>query len=55
MPRPLQVPVPYTGAVPIGFKNKSGVLRPKKTQAEAAAESASKACKKTFKAIGKLF
>lgn len=53
--RPLTVPIPYTGAIPIGFQNKCGHLRPKKTEAQAAADNAGKAAKKTLKAFGKIF
>lgn len=53
--RPLTVPIPYTGAIPIGFQNKCGHLRPKKTEAQAAADNAGKAAKKTLKTIGKFF
>jgi len=52
--RPLMVPVPYAGAVPVGFLNKCGYLRPKKTDAEVAGHVAGKGAKKTLKFIGKL-
>jgi len=50
MMAPLLVPSPYTGAVPVGFQNKAGNLRPKKTGAEVAGKGA----KKTLKVIGKI-
>jgi len=53
-PRPLVVPVPYKGAIPRGFKNKSGYLRPEKTNAEVAGKVAGKGAKKTLKVLGKI-
>jgi len=53
-PNPLAVPNPYNGAVPVGFQNKSGFLRPKKTDAEVAGHIAGKGAKKTLKALGKI-
>jgi len=52
--RPLMVPTPYNGAVPQGFMNKCGFLRPKKTDAEVAGHAAGKGAKKTLKFLGKL-
>jgi len=49
----LQVPIPYAGAPPLGFQNKSGYLRPKKTDGEVATKVAGKGAKKTLKALGK--
>jgi len=49
----LRVQSPYNGAVPSGFKNKCGFLRPKKTSGEVASKVAGKGAKKTLKFIGK--
>jgi len=51
---PVAVPVPYCGLIPVGFQNKEGYLRPKKTTAEAAGHIAGKGAKKTLKVIGKI-
>jgi len=50
----LSVPIPYCGAVPVGFHNKVGHLRPKMTDAEAAGKVAGKGAKKTLKILGKI-
>jgi len=51
---PLTIQCPYTGAVPVGFKNKSGYLRPQKTDAEVTSKAVAKGAKKTLKVLGKL-
>jgi len=53
-PMPLLVPQPYAGAVPVGFQNKVGFLRPKKTSAEVAGHVAGKGAKKTLKGLVKI-
>jgi len=54
MMNPLMLPTPYTGLPPCGFINKSGYLRPKKTDAEVAGHAAGKGAKKTLKVLGKI-
>jgi len=54
MTPPLVIQSPYRGAIPCGFQNKSGFLRPKKTDAEVAGKVVGKGAKKTLKVIGKL-
>jgi len=51
---PLVIQCPYTGAVPVGFKNKSGYLRPQKTDAEVTGKAVAKGTKKTLKVLGKI-
>jgi hypothetical protein len=53
-PMPLLVPAPYSGAVPVGFLNKNGYLRPKKTGAEVAGHIAGKGAKKGLKGLVKI-
>jgi len=53
-PGALVIQVPYKGATPIGFQNKSGHLRPKKTDAEVAGHVAAKGAKKSLKVLGKI-
>jgi len=53
-PGALVIQVPYKGAPPIGFQNKSGHLRPKKTDGQVPAHAAGKGAKKTLKVLGKL-
>jgi len=51
---PLMLPTPYCGVVPLGFQNKSGFLRPKKTEGEIVTKGALKGAKTTLKVLGKL-
>jgi len=53
-PPPLVIQNPYKGTIPQGFQNKSGFLRPKMTDGEAAEKAIGKGAKKTLKFLGKL-
>jgi len=54
MIQPLVIQSPYRGAIPVGFQNKAGFLRPKKTDAEVAGKVMGKGAKKSLKLLGKI-